>query len=86
MRIAAHPIVTEISEYRKRYKLTQQAMADLLGIAKPSIQSIELGKMKMSDKLRCRLAAIDGDDLREVIEKRAAIYRKKLFAEFGLEP
>ena len=79
-----HPLAV----YRRSIGATQPAMAKLLGISKSSIQAIELGNLKMSERLSLKLFALRGTnqtDIKEYAELKVAEYKRRLFRELKIK-
>jgi DNA-binding XRE family transcriptional regulator len=74
----------KLAKLRISMGITQGEMANLLGVSRPTIQAIELGKLTMSPKLEGRMIGITGGDLEALIEKKVSQYREKLRHEFGI--
>lgn len=54
-----------------------------LGISTETVRSIELGRLKISDRTQIELSKLQGDDLVSVIEARVEAYRAPLYAAEG---
>ena len=75
-------------EARKSLKMTQQELADCLGVAKNYIYLIESGRKPLTDSIRCAVEKLDltscltqdasMDDRVKAAERRADIAEQKL--------
>jgi len=77
-----------VARFRKRIKMPQTELAELLGMTRTSVSNIERGKQAMSLAMFCRIADllhIDAADLlSEVIKPQNSIARDRL-EEKGVE-
>ena len=72
------PNDSELARTRKLLGMNQEDFADLIGVSKDAIASIETGRMNYSDKMRMRVASVTGGDMRRVIEASVARHRERL--------
>lgn len=57
---------TRIKEFRARHDLTQEALANLVGVRRETIVFLEKGKYNPSLKLACRIARSLGSTIDEL--------------------
>ncbi|WP_410509855.1 helix-turn-helix transcriptional regulator [Methanosarcina hadiensis] len=57
---------TRIKEFRARHDLTQEALANLVGVRRETIVFLEKGKYNPSLKLACRIARTLGTTIDEL--------------------
>lgn len=57
---------TKIKEFRARHDLTQEALANLVGVRRETIVFLEKGKYNPSLKLACRIARTLGTTIDEL--------------------
>lgn len=57
---------TRIKEFRARHDLTQEALANLVGVRRETIVFLEKGKYNPSLKLACRIARTLGSTIDEL--------------------
>lgn len=57
---------TRIKEFRARHDLTQEALANLVGVRRETIVFLEKGKYNPSLKLACRIARTLGTKIDEL--------------------
>lgn len=57
---------TRIKEFRARHDLTQEALANLVGVRRETIVFLEKGKYNPSLKLACRIARSLGTTIDEL--------------------
>lgn len=72
---------SETLRLRKKAGLTQVEFAAALGVSAATIQSLELNRLKLSEKLRLNMVLASGRDKKKqlrMIEERVTAYRKKL--------
>jgi transcriptional regulator with XRE-family HTH domain len=77
---------TEAFRYRQKAKLTQTEFAKLVGCSFASIQSLESGRLKLSESMRQRMilavAQRTPERLMEMIEEAVAAYRRDLIKRY----
>jgi DNA-binding XRE family transcriptional regulator len=59
-------VKTRIKEFRARHDLTQEALANLVGVRRETIVFLEKGKYNPSLKLACRIARTLGSTIDEL--------------------
>jgi len=59
-------VKTRIKEFRARHDLTQEALANLVGVRRETIVFLEKGKYNPSLKLACRIARSLGSTIDEL--------------------
>ena len=61
-----------IRELRKTYKLSQAALADMLGVTAGTISQLETGRMKINDKIADKIWDVFGVEIADEEEKKPA--------------
>ncbi len=57
---------TRIREFRERYRLTQEELAELVGVRRETVVFLEKGRYNPSLRLACRIARLFGVPVEEV--------------------
>jgi DNA-binding XRE family transcriptional regulator len=77
---------TEALTYRKQAKMNQAEFAKAVGCSLASIQSIEIKRMKLSQKMRLQMQMVVAqrtpEELMEMINAATNAYRDSLIAKY----
>ena len=71
-----HAIHNRIRHLRDRDEMTQQALADRIGVTRQTVNAIELGKYSPSLEVAFRIAAVFGVPLGEVFQYEGKATRR----------
>jgi DNA-binding XRE family transcriptional regulator len=75
---------TEASLFRSQTGLSQIDFAKVVGVSPATIQSLEIGRLKLSDKTRLKMImATDPGRAMDLIEAKVNQYRQKLLSKFN---
>lgn len=69
-------MTNSLREIRKKRKITQEQLADLVGVSRQSINAIERGKYTPSTVLSLKISEVFNTSVNKIFELEASDYQK----------